>query len=129
MASQAPSNSASNEHAIDLFIGNLLRVCVIATVVVVVAGALLFLPSALQSIPVYSHFIGEPDSFRSVSGIFGAALHGDGRAIVQCGLLLLILTPILRVAVSVFAFLFEKDFLYVGLTVIVLCLLLYSLLG
>jgi uncharacterized membrane protein len=56
-------------------------------------------------------------------------LHGDGRAIIQCGLLLLIATPVARVLFSIVAFALEKDRLYVVLTLIVFCILIYSLFG
>ena len=42
------------------------------------------------------------------------------------GLLLLIATPVLRVAVSIFAFVYEKDKVFVIITSIVLGLLLLS---
>ena len=57
------------------------------------------------------------------------ALHGDGRAIIEIGLLLLIATPVMRVAFSMVAFALEKDRLYVVLTLIVLVILLLSLFG
>ena len=43
--------------------------------------------------------------------------------------MLLIATPIARVALSVLVFLLERDWLYVGITLVVLALLTYSLLG
>ena len=48
-------------------------------------------------------------------------------AIKQAGLLLLIATPVARVAISAVAFLRRRDMLYLGLTVAVLCILLASL--
>ena len=51
-----------------------------------------------------------------------------GQAIVMLGLLLLIATPIARVAFSVVAFLVERDRVYVLITIIVLALLVLSLL-
>ncbi len=56
-------------------------------------------------------------------------MHGDGRAIIDIGLLLLIATPVMRVVFSMVAFALEKDRLYVALTLIVLVILLLSLLG
>lgn len=44
-------------------------------------------------------------------------------AIILMGLLILILTPVFRVAVSIFAFLKEKDYMYVGITSVVLIIL------
>ena len=51
----------------------------------------------------------------------------DGRAITQLGLVLLILTPVARVALTLWAFLRQHDRLYVLVTTIVLVLLLYGL--
>jgi len=48
-------------------------------------------------------------------------------AIIQLGVVLLIATPVLRVAASVFVFAFEDDRLYSGITLTVLMLLLFSL--
>jgi uncharacterized membrane protein len=48
------------------------------------------------------------------------------QAIAQLGLLVLVATPILRVATSLIAFALERDRLYVGLTSIVLAILLAS---
>ncbi len=120
---------ALREHLIEIFIGNLLRVCVIVTIAIVLFGAVLFLPNAFGNRPSYSKFVSEPATLKSVSSIISSAWHGDSLAIIQTGMLLLILTPILRVAFSVFAFLYEKDYLYVVMTLLVLGLLLFSLSG
>jgi uncharacterized membrane protein len=48
---------------------------------------------------------------------------------VQLGLLLLIATPIGRVVFSVAGFARQRDWLYVGITLVVLALLAYSLIG
>jgi uncharacterized membrane protein len=47
---------------------------------------------------------------------------------IQFGLLLLILTPIARVAFTVVAFIARRDFVFVGITLVVLCILLATLL-
>ena len=52
-----------------------------------------------------------------------------GRGIIQLGLLLLIATPVVRVAFSIWGFAEEHDRLYMIFTGIVLVVLLYSLLG
>ena len=51
------------------------------------------------------------------------------RGIIQLGILLLIATPIARVAFAVFAFAAERDKMYVVFTLIVLTILMYSLIG
>ena len=52
-----------------------------------------------------------------------------GRGIIQLGLLLLIATPVARVALSIFGFAKERDRMYVVFTLIVFSILLYSLIG
>jgi uncharacterized membrane protein len=52
--------------------------------------------------------------------------HSQGRAIVMTGLLLLIATPVLRVAISVLAFVYQRDRTFVVITTVVLALLLTS---
>ena len=48
---------------------------------------------------------------------------------IQLGLLLLVATPVARVAFSVWGFAEERDWMYVTFTLIVLIILLYSLLA
>ena len=55
------------------------------------------------------------------------AFHGDPVAIIQLGILLLIATPVARVAFLVGAFALERDRLYVAVSGTVLAVLLYSL--
>jgi uncharacterized membrane protein len=64
-----------------------------------------------------------------VEGILGQVRAWRGRGIIQLGLLLLIATPVARVAFSVVAFALERDRLYVGITLIVLAVLAFSLAG
>ena len=51
----------------------------------------------------------------------------DGAAIIQSGILLLSFTPVLRVVFSVFGFLIERDYLYAGIGLFVLSVILFSL--
>jgi hypothetical protein len=72
-------------------------------------------------------FRGEPAELRSPRGIVEAALMLRGRGIIQLGLLLLVATPVARVFFSALAFVWERDYLYVVLTLVVLVVLLFSL--
>jgi uncharacterized membrane protein len=74
-------------------------------------------------------FHGEPSEMRSLSGIIHSSLTWHGRGIIQLGLVLLIATPVARVAFSIWGFAEEGDHMYTTFTVIVLAILLYSLLG
>ncbi|MBI3909718.1 MAG: DUF1634 domain-containing protein [Armatimonadetes bacterium] len=115
------------EQQVEEIIGNLLRIGVITAAAVVLAGGVLYLVRHGASPPGYHVFRGEPADLRSVSGIVADALALRGRGLIQLGLLLLIATPVARVAFSVLAFALQRDHTYVIVTLIVLTVLLYSL--
>ena len=79
--------------------------------------------------PDYRVFRGEPSDLRNLPGIVAEVADLRGRGIIQLGLLVLIATPVLRVAFTIFAFLEQRDHLYVVVTLIVLTFLLISLTG
>jgi uncharacterized membrane protein len=117
------------DERIESIVGNLLRSGVLLAATVVLAGGLLFLAREGYSHPQFHVFRGEPQSLRTVSGVLRGTFHGQPRAIIQLGLLLLLATPIARVAFSAFAFALQGDRLYVAITLLVLAILLSSLSG
>jgi len=116
------------DQRIEGIISLLLRTGVIGAAVVVLGGGIFYLLQYGAILPHYQVFHGEPSGLRSLSGIVAAALALDSRGIIQLGLLLLILTPVARVAFSVAAFGLQRDRLYVIVTLIVFGILLYNLL-
>ena len=110
-------------------IGNLLRAGVIVAATVVLAGGVLYLVRHGGEPAGYRVFRGEPTDLRHVAGIVHDAIVLRSRGIIQLGLLLLIATPIARVAFAVFAFAAERDSMYVAFTLMVLGILIYSLMG
>ena len=118
-----------SDRRFDELIGILLRTGVLTAAFFVLTGGVLYLVRENGPVPNYHVFHSEPENFRSVPGIVHTALALRGRGLIQFGLLVLIATPILRVAFSVFAFLYERDWIYVAFTLMVLGLLLYSLVG
>ncbi len=64
---------------------------------------------------------------QTLSQVWAELLILRPQAVITIGLLLLIATPVIRVAVSILVFAFERDRKYVGITLIVLALLLFSL--
>jgi uncharacterized membrane protein len=119
----------SAERRMDEIIGRLLRAGVILSAVFVLAGGAVYHARHPEPVTDYRVFHGEPEELRTVSGIFHEALALHGRGLIQLGLLILIATPIARVAFSVAAFLYLRDWIYVVVTLIVLGLLVYSLFG
>jgi len=126
---QPDARARWTDEQVDQLLGSLLRIGVIvATIVAVIGGVLLLAQRGLA--PASGHvFSGEPPELRSIGGILRgvAALHPD--AIVQLGLVLLIATPVARVAMSLVAFILQRDRVYVVVTLIVLAVLIFSLTG
>ncbi len=117
------------DEQMDEIIGKLLRTGVILSAVVVFVGGVIYLARHGGERPQYSAFHGEPTEFRRLGGILRSVLAGRGRGIIQLGLVLLIATPVARVAFSAFAFQRQRDWTYVVITLIVLAVLIYSLAG
>jgi len=121
--------SGPSDRRVELVVGRVLQVGVVAAAVVVLAGAALALAQGRH--PTTASFrVFHPEStppLRSVHGAVRGALSLDGRATMQLGLVLLVATPIARVALTLVAFLLQRDRLYVLLTAVVLALLVYGL--
>lgn len=64
---------------------------------------------------------------RTIPGVLRGALAARPFAVIELGALVLIATPVLRVAASVLLFLLERDYLYTAVTTVVLILLLSSI--
>lgn len=115
--------------AMEIFIGNLLRTGVIIAAVVVLCGGVIYLSKYGFESADYRIFQHEPSYLCNIQGILENAFTSQGRGLIQLGLLLLIATPVARVALSIFAFARKQDMLYIAVTLTVFCILLYSLLG
>ena len=120
---------AWNDQKIEGIIGNLLRIGVGTAAAVVLVGAAAYLVRHGFGHANYRVFRGEPSDLRTLRGIVRAALGLHPRGIIQLGLVLLIATPVARVAFSVFAFAVERDRMYVVFTLMVLGILILSLAG
>jgi uncharacterized membrane protein len=116
-----------NDHNAEQIIGQLLRIGVLLSAFVVLVGGALYLHHAAHAHRDFTTFHGVAPELKSIPEVTRGALRGEPESIIQFGLLLLIATPIARVAFSIAAFALERDWMYVGLTMVVLAVLLYSL--
>lgn len=130
-----PEESATAERRVrqvELIISNLLRLGVASSLALVIAGTVL----------VFIHhpgYFSSPDDLQRLtqpgaafphtwSGVMTGIAELRGQAVIMAGLLVLIATPILRVAVSILAFIHQKDRTFAFITLAVLCLLVLSFL-
>ena len=126
---EAGINRGWTDQKLENVVGNLLRTGVSLSALVVAIGGIIYLARHGREPANYRVFHGEPSDLRSLSGIVHDALAFRGRGIIQFGLLVLIATPVFRVALSIWGFAAEGDRMYMIFTGIVLVVLLYSLLG
>jgi uncharacterized membrane protein len=117
-----------SDHAVEQLVGRSLQIGVGISAIVTLIGGLMLLARHGHEIPVYTPFRGEPEEIRTLAGIVQGVFAADARAIIQFGLVLLIATPIMRVAFTWVAFALQRDRMYVAITTIVLAVLLYGLL-
>lgn len=122
-----PRESRWSDEHVEQFIGRLLQLGVVVSAIVTIVGAIILLSSAGRNVADFHVFRGASSNLRSIGAIVRGVAALDGRAITQLGLVLLILTPVARVALTLWAFLRQHDRLYVIVTTIVLVLLLYGL--
>jgi len=116
------------DEEIDQVIGRLLQIGVLIASVVTLAGGAVFLVTHGHLPADFRAFRGQPAALRSVEGIVGGVFARYSPALVQLGLVLLIATPVARVALTLVAFVLQRDRIYVALTGLVLALLTYGLL-
>ena len=124
-----PAERNWTDQRIENILANLLRAGVLLSALVVLIGGVIYLVRHGHAPVDYRVFRGEPARLRTIRGTARDAFELRGQGIIQLGLLLLIATPVARVAFSIFGFAEERDGLYVVFTVIVFSVLLYSLFG
>ena len=123
------SETTSSDRRLETIIGNLLRAGVVIAAAIVSIGGVIYLSHSGEFLAHYRGFEGEPADLRHVKGVLSDAFSGDGAGIMQLGLLLLIATPVARVAFSLAAFAVQRDRLYVFVTLVVLGALTFSMAG
>ena len=116
-----------SDHEVQQAIGSVLRIGVVLAAAVTAFGGALLLVQHGSGPVEQTTFHGVPAVLQSIGGIIHGAMAFNGAAIAQLGLLLLIATPVARVAFTLVAFAIQRDRTYVVITSIVLALLVYAL--
>jgi len=108
-------------------IGNVLRYGVwTALSVAGIGGIILFLNKGNEAVN-FTNFVEKDDNIITVvQNILAGVSQGNGESIIFLGILLLFLTPILRIFLSLLSFFLEKDWLYVFITLIVIGIIVFS---
>jgi uncharacterized membrane protein len=110
----------------EIAISRMLRAGVSVAAFVVLVGWTFYLWQAHGVVSDYRHFHGVPSPADRLTPVFEGIRHLDSRSIIRLGILLLIATPIMRVAYCIYSFASQKDKIYVVISSVVLTVLLYS---
>jgi uncharacterized membrane protein len=115
---------------VDVLNSNLLRVGVLTSMALILVGlVLMFLhhPSYLRSAEALQRLTSPGAAFpQTLPDVVAGLREGHGQSVVVVGLLVLIVTPILRVALSIVLFALERDHAFVVITTAVLTILIAS---
>ena len=117
---------SEHKSKLDLTLSLVLRIGLALSILIVSIGCLLFLWHNGEQTISYQVFKGEPASLEGLVPIFKTAWHEGIPPFIQLGILVLIATPVLRVFSCLIVFSAERDFLYAGLSAVVLTVLLFS---
>lgn len=127
MNEKLPPSVEREEAEIEQLIGRLLQFGVLLAAAVVIVGGVALLLHSGHDVADFRVFAGTASPLDSLLGIARGVIALRADAVVQFGLVLLIATPVARVALTLVAFLIQRDRLYIGVTALVLALLLYGL--
>jgi uncharacterized membrane protein len=121
-------NKYWNDERIEVILSNLLRWGVILSSIVALTGGIVYLLNSGANAPHYHTFRGLFQPFHNLSEVIKGTLKGNGQAIIQLGVVMLIATPVARIIFSIIGFTKEKDWLYILISSIVLCIIATSVL-
>ncbi len=113
----------------ELLLATVLRGGVLLSALLIAVGMLVHLVRGGTPPSIYRTFSRSSFNLSNLPAMVHGIATLGGRPIIELGLLVLIATPMLRVALSVGLFAKERDMTYVVVTVIVFGALLFSLMG
>ncbi len=121
------------KHDIQQLIGNTLRRGVFTACAIALVGGILYLwQHGGDPMPDYTRFAYDethPADYTTLDGIFRGILSMTAASWIQLGVIALLLTPIMRVLLSLVDFLQERDWLYAAITSVVLAVIISNSIG
>jgi uncharacterized membrane protein len=117
-------------HPMEIWISRVLRFGVILAAAIIFLGLVVFVVMRPSSGPTsLDQLLHSGEAPVSPHGVIRGVAKGDAIALIQLGVLALILTPVTRVAMSIVLFSAERDGVFVLITSIVLAVLVAGLIG
>lgn len=109
-------------------VGNLLRLGVLLSVFTSLIGFIKLFTEGFVMPKKYKLLEMGSSSEKVWSQFWSSLMKGEGMAIIQLGILFLILTPLVRIIFALIGYLKEKDYVYVVISLIVLGIMTVSFL-
>lgn len=122
---------AERQRNLDVALGRVLRAGLVVSLAITAVGlATVFAhhPEYLSSRNPSAEVVSQQEAPHTFAGVFRGLASLKGESIIAVGLLLLIVTPVLRVAVSAVWFFLERDRVFGFMTLLVLTVMLISFL-
>jgi|SRR5579875_2088543 len=118
-------------HPMEIWISYVLRIGVLLAGFIILVGVGMFLVNGAPNTHSLNDVLGHGGHTVTVSPrtIANGIADGDAIAVIQLGVLVLILTPTMRVLMTVFLFMAQQDKAFVVITVIVFLVLIIGLIG
>jgi uncharacterized membrane protein len=107
-------------------VGNLLRLGVILAVATSLIGFVKLFTEGFKMPKKYTSLDMGTSSEKVWGQFWDSLCKGEGMAIIQLGILLLIFTPLMRIIFALIGYLKEKDYIYVVISSIVLAIMAVS---
>ncbi|WP_160139380.1 DUF1634 domain-containing protein [Chryseobacterium sp. c4a] len=107
-------------------VGNLLRLGVILSVATSLIGFIKLFTEGFEMPKKYTSLAVSSSSEKVWSHFWDSLCKGEGMAIIQLGILILILTPLMRIIFALIGYLKEKDYIYVFISSVVLAIMAVS---
>ncbi|WP_158961420.1 DUF1634 domain-containing protein [Myroides fluvii] len=121
------STTKFTDNQLQSIIGNVLRYGVLSALTVTLLGGIILLAKDAEQVVSFSTFVEKDQNlFVVFNTIFQGVKDWNGASIIFLGILLLFLTPVLRLLLSLISFILEKDSLYVVITLIVIAVIILS---
>jgi uncharacterized membrane protein len=115
-----------SDRQVEVPVANMLAAGVSLSAAVILCGGVLYLLRNSSAHVDYSHFHAAGPALTNVAGVIDGVMALHPESVMQLGLFLLIVTPLVRVAFCIVGFLRQRDFLYVVISTAVMAILIYS---
>ena len=129
MTDPTPAPRPAAHDRVNAALARVLTVSIMLAAAIALVGVTMHLSRHGAERPAYATYAPAEEALRAPAAILAKAMAADGRAIIQLGVLVLVVTPVLRVAFALVGFALERDRLYVALSAVVLAVLALGLIG